>query len=192
MATKLMTRSKVFVLVLAVAMFFVAVAGFSQEKTLAVGSAKPIVDGVVEAGEYALKNDYGSMQLYLSRSPDTLYVGTVGLTQGWVAVGLNSLKMDGASIFMGAVGEDGSVRFSPQTGSDHRHSDMKAETVSDSVVSYAVTETDGSTTLEIALKAGSYIMDGQNSLDMIFAIGPADTFYASHVFRGSQKVALAQ
>jgi hypothetical protein len=183
---------KAFVLVLAVAVAFVAVASYSQEKTLAVGGAEPVVDGIVTAGEYALQNDYGSMQISLSRSADTLYVGAVGRTQGWVAVGLNSLKMDGATIFMGAVGEDGGVRFSAQTGSAHRHSEAKDESVSDSLVSYGVTEADGRTTLEIALKAGSYITDGQSSLDMIYAIGPADTFYASHIYHGSQRVALTR
>jgi hypothetical protein len=187
-----MTRSKVFVPVLAVAMALVAVAGFSQEKRLPVGSAQPVVDGVLETGEYALQNDYGSMQISLSRTADTLYVGAAGRTQGWVAVGLNSLKMDGATIFMGAVAEDGTVRFSPQAGSAHRHSDVQDKAVSDSVVSYAVKEADGSTILEIALKAGPYIMDGQESLDIIFAIGSVDTFYAYHSYRGSDEVALTQ
>jgi hypothetical protein len=41
-----MTRSKLFVLALAVAMALVAVAGFAQERSLVVGGAPPVVDGV--------------------------------------------------------------------------------------------------------------------------------------------------
>jgi hypothetical protein len=100
--------------------------------------------------------------------------------------------MDGATIFMGFVGEDGKVQFKPQAGSGHKHSDVSDKAVADSVISYAIKESKGKTTLEVAVKAETYIQDGQKSLDLIFAIGPAKSFSPYHIFRGSQSVALAQ
>ncbi len=188
-----MTRSRGVVLfVLTAALAFVAAAGFAQGKALAVGTDKPDVDGVVKAGEYAVEKDLGPMQVYLSRTADALYVAAVGSTSGWIAVGLDSQKMQGATIFMGFVGEDGKVQFKPQAGAGHAHANVTDKTIPDSVLSYAIKEKGGKTTLEVALKADRYIKAGQGSLDMIFAIGPAKSFSPYHTFRGFQKVALAQ
>jgi hypothetical protein len=185
-----MKRPRILPLVLTAVLVFVGAEGFAQ--TLAVGTAKPEVDGVVKAGEYAVQKDYGSMQISLSRTADTLFVAAVGGTTGWIAVGLGSVKMEGATIFMGFVGEDGKVQFKPQAGSGHKHSDVSDKAVADSVISYAIKESKGKTTLEVAVKAETYIQDGQKSLDLIFAIGPAKSFSPYHIFRGSQSVALAQ
>jgi hypothetical protein len=187
-----MKRPRIFLLVLTAALVFVAAQAFTQDKALAVGTDAPQVDGVVKAGEYAVQKDYGSMQISLSRTADTLFVGAVGGTTGWIAVGLDSQKMDGATIFMGFVGEDGKVQLKPQAGSGHKHSDVSDKAVADSVISYAIKESKGKTTLEVAVKAETYIQDGQKSLDLIFAIGPAKSFSPYHIFRGSQSVALAQ
>jgi multisubunit Na+/H+ antiporter MnhF subunit len=167
---------------------FVGTASFAQ--SLAVSTGKPVVDGVINANEYSFTQDFGQMKLYLHRTADTLYVGVVGNTSGWVAVGLDSLKMDASTIFMGYV-VDGKAQFKPQVGMGHTHQDTAEKAITDSVISYAMKEDGGKTVLELALKAAPYISAGQKELDVIYAIGAAKAFTPYHSFRGSVKVPLS-
>jgi hypothetical protein len=180
-----------FLILLTAALAFVACVSLAEDKALGVGTTSPEVDGVVKAGEYAVQKDFGPMRISLSRTADTLFVAASANNKGWIAVGLGTNVMNGATIFMGFVGDDGKVQFKPQTGSGHTHADPSGSAAMDSVVSYAVKEELGKTTLELALKADSYIKGGQSTLDMIFAIGPAKAFSPYHVFRAFQKVPLA-
>jgi hypothetical protein len=166
----------------------VGTAGFAQ--SLAVGTAKPVIDGVVKAGEYTWTQQFDTITLYASRTADTLSLAVVGSTTGWVAVGLGSLKMNGATIFMGFVGADGKVQFKPQSGNGHRHVDAKEPSVADSIVSYQIKEAGGKTTLEIALKAADYVKSGQAALDVIFAVGEDKSFTPYHSSRGSVSLKL--
>jgi hypothetical protein len=166
----------------------VASAGFAQQ--LAVTAAKPVVDGVVASGEYSYAKTLGPLVLSASRTADTLFVAITGETSGWVAVGLGSTKMNGATIFMGFVDDQGKVQFKPQAGSGHRHSDAE-KAVTDSVVSYSIKTAGGKTTLELALKAALYIKEGQATLDAIFAIGQAKSFLPLHSFRGFTSLTLS-
>jgi hypothetical protein len=161
----------------------------AQDKPLAVTENKPVVDGTVNPGEYSFAKDFGDLTLYLDRSPDTLYSAVVGKTGGWVAVGLGSLKMDGATIFMGFVDSAGKVQFKPQEGAGHTHHDTGPD-VSSTISAYAMKESGGVTTLEIALKAAEYIKAGQDSLDTIFAMGSSDSFSPHHMYRNSMSVKL--
>jgi DOMON domain len=154
----------------------VAAATFSQDQHLAVSSTGPSVDGVVKAGEYTYARDFDhQLTLYASRTADTLCFGVVAITDGWVAVGLGSQKMDGAAIFMGFVDTDGKVSFKTETGKGHRHVDAPSA-ISASVISYAINQEGGKTTLEVAVKAASFIKQGQSSLDVICAMGKDRSF----------------
>jgi hypothetical protein len=164
-------------------MVLVGITGFAQAKSLAVSANKTVVDGVVNAGEYSVTQEFGPLTLCANRTADTLNLAVVGSTSGWVAVGLGSLKMNGSTIFMGFVGTDGKAQFKPQTGQGHRHVDAKD--VADSIVSYEIKEANGKTTLEIALKAADYIKSGQSTLDLIFAVGDDKSFTPYHSYRGS-------
>jgi hypothetical protein len=146
-----------------------------------------VVDGAVASGEYSLTLDFGQLQLSLTRTADTLYVGVVGKTKGWVAFGLGSQRMDGAAIFFGFVGDDGKVQFKPQLGSGRSHKDAE-----EAVASHAMKEADGKTTLEVALKIDKWITKGQKSLDLIYAMGAQDSFTVRHSLRGATIVNLAQ
>jgi hypothetical protein len=170
-------------LTIAAALAFVGAFSFAQG--LAVGTVKPVVDGVIDASQYGYSQDFGQMTLYFQRTADTLYIGVVGKTAGWVAVGLDSLKMNAAPIFMGFV-QDGKAQFTTQMGAGHSHKDAAVT----SVLSYAMTEKDGKTVLEVALKASLYISADQKELDVIYAIGPEKNFTAYHSFRGAIKVPL--
>jgi hypothetical protein len=91
--------------------------------------------------------------------------------------------MNGATIFMGYVDDKGTVVFKPQAGQpDHTHVDTKPDVLA-TAVSYALKESDGKTTLEVALKAAPYVAAGQGVLDVIFAVGPDDGFTEYHLDR---------
>lgn len=158
---------------------------FAQSQTLSVTTNKPAVDGTISPGEYTVKYVQGKVTIYLSRTTDTLYIGIVGGTTGWVAVGLGSLKMDGAVMFMGYVA-DGKPQFTVQQGTGHRHRDL----ANADPISYAVTQADTGTVMEIAVKADSFITADQTALDMIFANGGGANFTLMHVARGSLEVPL--
>ncbi len=167
-------------------------AGFSQDASLAVSEKATIVDGVAKPDEYSFSQDFGQLTLHLNRSADTLWIGVVGVTTGWVAVGLGTQKMEGATIFMGFVDAAGKVQFKPQVGSVHTHQELTAKDVADSIVSSAMKEEGGKTTLELALKASVWAKKGQASLDLIFAEGGQDSFAPYHGSRGALEVQLAQ
>ncbi|HQO66488.1 MAG TPA: hypothetical protein PLI66_07105, partial [Spirochaetales bacterium] len=75
-----------------------AAASAASAQDLVRSSAAPSVDGIAAAGEYSTWFDRSEIRVGLSLSADgsTLYVAVDAPTAGWVAVGLGSLKMDGA------------------------------------------------------------------------------------------------
>ncbi len=184
-----MNKSRLVVVVTAVLLMGVVAADFAQAR-LAVSAKKPVVDGVVSPNEYTYSQDFDQqVSLSMSRTADTLYVAVVGATRGWVAFGLGSERMDGADIFIGYIGADGKVSFRPQLGKGHRHGEAPAD-IAGSVESSAMKEAGGKTTLEVALKAGTYIKSGQSALDVIFAIGDQKSFTPYHSYRGATSIAL--
>jgi hypothetical protein len=169
----------------------IGAAAFSQEKSLAITTGKVSVDGVVSPGEYSFSQDFDSISVYAKRTADALYLAAVGDSTGWVALGLGSLRMDGSTIFMGFVDRNGTVQFKPQAGSGHSHRDVGAE-VSATIISYAMKEANGKTTLEIALKPAAYIKAGQKDLQMIYAVGTEKSFIPRHMARGALRLTLVQ
>jgi hypothetical protein len=174
-------------------LFFIALgaAAFGQAKSLAITKNKTAVDGVVNPDEYSFSENFGDLSLYVNRTADALYLGAVGNTTGWVSVGLGSLKMDGATIFIGYVGSDGKVKFKPQAGSGHSHKDV-GDDVSGTIISYAMKESGDTTTLEIALRPAAYIKAGQSALQIIYAEGTEKSFIPRHMLRGALSLALAK
>jgi hypothetical protein len=166
-------------------------AAFGQSAALATTTNKTVVDGVVNPAEYSFSKNFDDLSLYANRTGDALYFGVVGNTTGWVSVGLGSLKMDGATIFIGFVGSDGKVQFKPQAGSGHSHRDVGA-TVAATIISHAMKESGGKTTLEIALKPAAYIAAGQSALQVIYAVGTEKSYIPRHMFRGAMSIPLAR
>ncbi len=147
---------------------------------LAIGTAKPTLDGVVQASEYPVVVETGKQTIWLSRTADTIYVAVSADTTGWVAVGFGSLKMDGALMLMGFVGSDGKAQAKLQKGSGHSHGDL----ASDALVQFAMKEQGGKTVLEAALKASSIIGKDAKSLPMIWAFGGGDNYTSFMLARG--------
>lgn len=165
----------------------VGAAGFAQN--LAVTTNKTVIDGAVKADEYSFTKQFDSLTLYANRTKDVLSLAIVGDTTGWVSVGLGSLKMDGAKIFMGFVGNDGKVQFKTLAGTGHRHTDAPKDVV-DSLSAYAIKEADGKTTLEFSVVPADYIKTGQSALDIIYAVGEDKSFIPRHSFRGALSLKL--
>lgn len=185
-----MRNMRIATLALVVLFVGIALAAFSQAQSLPVGSTRPSADGAVQPGEYTYTQDFDNqVTLCASRTADTLYLGVVGRTDGWVSVGLGSKKMDGDVIFIGFVDTDGKVNFKTQMGKGHKLADASPD-VSSSVISSAMKQGDGKTSLKVALKAADFIKQGQSSLDLIFAIGKARSLTSYHSYRGSTTLAL--
>jgi hypothetical protein len=175
------------VLCTAVLLLAVVLAGAQTSGTLSLTTALPKVDGVIGAKEYTFTTDASGMRLGLSLSADTLFVALSGPTTGWVAVGLGSTHMDGAVMYIGFVGSD-KEQLKVQQGSGHRHGDTDAN----APVRYSLTESNGQTNLELAIKAASFIAKGQKKLDLIVAFGGADSFVSMHKARAGISIGLAQ
>jgi len=160
-------------------MFFVILAhvttfaAFSQ--TLPAGAQAPKADGMMVTGEYPIVKEGSNMSLGVALSSDgkTLYLALEAQTAGWVAIGVGSLKMNGAFMVL-AFDADGKATVSEQTGKGHSHSPNDNSIL----VSSAVKEIDGSTTLEIALPAAGFA--GGSSIQFITAYGKADNLKSFH------------
>lgn len=140
----------------------------------------PIADGKVGLNEYALTSTHSNMILSYSFSSDrkTVYFALQAPTVGWVALGLGSLKMNGAFMVLGNV-VDGKQTISEETGKGHSHK-PNAEKI---LISSAVVENDVTTVLEFSLPADEYIK--ANALKMILAYGKGDSFSSIHAKFGS-------
>ena len=161
--------------------------GFAQ--SLAVTTNKTAIDGAVNASEYSFTKQIESMTLYANRTKDLLSLAILGDTTGWVSVGLGSLKMEGSTIFMGFVGNDGKVQFKTQAGTGHRHTEAPKSAV-DSVTAYAIKVVDGKTMMEVSLTPAAYIKEGQSSLQIIWGVGEAKSFIPKHSSRGALSIKL--
>jgi hypothetical protein len=159
----------------------------AAQESLGKLAAAPMADGVIAPGEYgfsAVKSGAG-IHLGLSADGSTIYAAIDAPTKGWVSLGLGSLKMGGASIFM-AEDKAGSPVFSEQLGAGHGHSDAKTQLV----LAQAVKTAEGRTVFEFSLPAGGFIASGK--LDLIYAFGGANmSAYHFPFNRGSLSVPVA-
>ncbi|MBL8967784.1 MAG: hypothetical protein JNG85_12325 [Spirochaetaceae bacterium] len=163
-------------LVISVLALTAAVALGAQD--LVPGPGKPVADGVVAAGEYALVRELSGMKLHLSLSADgkTLGVGLVAPTKGWVAVGLGSRVMDGAFMVL-AFDAGGKPSVSEQRGAGRSHSPLTGSVLGAS----AVKEAGESTTLEFSVPLSGLVAGGK--LGLVLAYGTADNFTSRHAAR---------
>lgn len=162
-------------------------AGAQSTLTLNQTTELPKVDGIITAGEYSLITEVADMRLDLRWTTDTLYVAVSGQTSGWVAVGLGSAAMDGAVMYIGFVTGD-KAQLKVQQGARHSHTDIDTN----APLEYSMKETAGQTVLELALDASQFIDKGQKKLELIIAMGGADSFLSMHKAKANISVNLAQ
>ena len=179
-------RDRIFVFT-AVLLALMAWTACAEDKPAALvrttGTAQ--IDGTIAAGEYRLTVDLANAKLALLWTEDTLAIGVTAETKGWVAVGIGSRRMDKAIIFIGyATGDQGQLKI--QKGAGHSHGDIDSK----AMTSYAIAEKGKGTTMEVALKASSFIASDQTGLDLIVAFGGSDSFSGFHRYRTSLSVSL--
>jgi len=157
------------------------------QSALAITSTPARVDGVFTDKEYSLVTEEAGMKLGLTWTADVLYIGLSAPTTGWAAVGVGSMRMDAAIIYMGyAVGQESQMKV--QKGAGHRHADVDAGVPRQ----YAVKEAGGRTVLELALDASSAVAKNQAVLQLIIAMGGADSFSSMHRARSGVSIELAK
>lgn len=140
----------------------------------------PTADGVISPGEYSSDSVDGPVHLFFRFDSTRIYLAVEGRTNGWVAIGLNSRRMNGAQIFMGYL-SNGRSEFSTQAGVRHSHS----ESSDFAAVEHGIGESGSTTTMELVLDRASFLDPGQSTLDVIYALGGSDSFRQYHSFRSS-------
>jgi len=136
------------------------------------GWSAPMVDGKISEGEYdhSLSLIYDTAMVYYQFGADgSLSLAVTAPTQGWVGLGLGSVVMDGAHIFMGYV-KDGQPVISEQIGQGHSH-DPSPNTWADAS---RVTQIAGATILELHIPAGRVPIDGRKIGIIVAYSGAAD------------------
>lgn len=152
---------------------------------LAPQAAAPRADGVAAPGEYAYEASYAGMRLGAALSPDgkTLYLALSAPTKGWVAIGLGSLKMDGAHMVLGYEAP-GKAVVSEEKGKGHSHSPTEDKRL----LTSAVKEGAGSTVLEIGLPLAG--LESQGKIKLLIAYGARDDLRSPHSKYGSFELPL--
>lgn len=166
-------------LVLCVVLAFASTPAFTQ-------NANPLADGKIGPSEYAASRTDGKITIYWTVASDTIYMAVSAPTSGWVAVGLGSSRMNGATIFMGYVDENGNPMVTVQKGRSHTHSPTSDVTPVAEVVGSA----NGTTVLEIAVRRSEVTQPGASRLDYIYAYSTAKNFRTRHVFRNASSLSL--
>ncbi|HUX50358.1 MAG TPA: DOMON domain-containing protein [Spirochaetia bacterium] len=167
-------------------MLLVIAVGSASLAFAQTGGGMPVADGTVGQSEYANVHQDNRMTVYSTITSNTLYIAVTAPTDGWVAVGLGTSKMNGATIFMGYVDDNMAPQTTVQRGSGHSHSATQEVTP----ISEVVGSGNGITTLEIAVNRADFADAGQKQLDYIYAYGTAKNFRTRHVFRNAGTLSL--
>ena len=154
---------------------FLCSSAYGADGVLKTDTGKPVVDGVVENGEYGYSYETEDMTLLLSRSPGIINAALVARTEGWVGIGFKSSVMDDAEILIGYV-KGGKAAYKEQIGTGKRHKDKDLAWVKSLVLS----ESGGKTTLEVELVEKGVVDPGSESLSLIIAFGNNDSFSSFH------------
>jgi hypothetical protein len=148
------------------------------DDVLAVSTTKVTVDGVVGPAEYTYSFETTGLRLFLTRTSSSLYAAVTADTTGWVGIGFKSNKMEKAEILLGYV-KDGKGSLFEQLGQGRTHNEKNIPYVK----SFALTESAGSTVLEVELEARGVMTSGQKTLPLIIAYGGDDTVTSYHKAR---------
>ena len=160
---------------------------YASAQTLTPSGAIPVADGTVSSGEYSWTGSYSNMTLSSALSMDgkILYIALEAPTTGWVAVGLGSLKMDGAFLVLGYDAK-GTIAIREDTGKGNSHK----ENTDKILIAGAVLEANGITRLEFALPSERFT--GENPIKMILSYGRVDNFTSIHAKFAKVEVPLAK
>ena len=159
--------------------------------------SSPIVDGIIQTGEYAHAMEAGGFRVYWTNDAIVLRMGLFSPGTGYVAIGLDpERRMQGANFILGAV-QNGrvEVRDDYGTGSLSHSADVENGGSND-ILAYAGRELNGQTTIEfiIPLDSGDPFdkpLEPGNTYEVLVAFhNTDDSFSARHSQRGSGELRL--
>jgi hypothetical protein len=182
----MISQSKLLILLILIcAIFIITHSAMGEEQALQKTKDTATVDGVVQSNEYSFSYEVDKIKLYLNWTQGKLYAAILVDTNGWVAIGFNSQKMNDADILIGFV-RGGETSFKEQAGAGHKHRDKDLPYLK----SFSLKESGGKTTLEVELLDNGVIKRGQKTLPIIVAFGDADSFSSYHRMKKSLNIAL--
>ena len=173
----------VFILVLG---FFLSISTqIEAEEGLKKTELAPVIDGVIKPGEYSLSIDLNQIKLFLNRTSESLSLGLIAETEGWVGIGFRSKVMNNAEIILGYVTE-GKGYIYHHLARGRSHTEVKLDYVRAS----EIRESAGNTVLEVELSAKELIKSGQKVFPLIVAFGKDDSLTKYHQERRGLEIKL--
>jgi hypothetical protein len=118
--------------------------------------------------------------LVWSLEGDNLTISLKAETEGWLAVGLGSSRMDGSQMFLG-YNAKGEAFFEEHLGKGHSHKKTPVQRP----VEYEVTESNGVTEMVFTVKKSDFVKVQESELSVIVAYGSRDNFSSMHRYRDS-------
>lgn len=148
-----------------------------------------VPDGRIDPGEYAVREDFNGMSVYLRAENGTLYVGISSETHGWVAIGFGGASgMKNTDIVIAYVLPNGTVVVSDSysAGFSGPHNPDTFLGGRDDITSYGGRENENGTVVEFSrpLKTGDeydYPIPPGKPFRVVWAYGPADDFQSMHI-----------
>ena len=171
----------------------------SNETIKSNETLKWVPDGVISKGEYEVHYPGDGFDLYLRVENNSLRVGIVAQTRGWVAVGFGGGPgMRNTDMVIAYVLPNGTVRISDEysTGFSGPHNPDQIYGGSFDITSYGGRE-GNATVVEFSrpLKPGDrydFQIKMGEEFRVIWAYGPFDDFLSMHSKAGSFKVRLGE
>ena len=151
---------------------------------------EPTLDGKITGGEYDETTEYGDgdFVLHWSIEGDTISIGMVGRTEGYVSVGFDpESRMKGADMIIGWVEEDGDVIVFDTYGEGETgpHPNDEENRGTYDILALGGSQSGGTTTIEFQRKLDTgdqkdkpISRDGETRI--IWALSSRDSFSASH------------
>jgi hypothetical protein len=160
------------------------------------------VDGLVAPGEYPSKVEFedGLFSVSWRIDGDFITMALAGKTTGWVAVGIEPTEfMKDADMIFGWVNPEGKA-FSVDawsTGAYGPHPPDAALGGTNDIASFAGTERDGVTVIEFTrpLDTGDRYdrkIPRSGPVNVLWAVGPSDSFTDRHASRGTGKLVIGK
>ena len=135
----------------------------------------PTIDGSIGVGEYSQVIQLNNMRFSYALSNNTkiLYFVLEAPTSGWVSIGLDSNRMNGAHFIIGYDAISTQV-INEESGRGRSHSPSSEKILLES----KIREVGGKTTLEFSIPSSLY--EAKKELDLIVSYGSQDNVRSKH------------